>query len=290
NPAGLAHYRQFIDDLLANGIEPVVTLYHWDMPEKLAEQGGWANRSSVAWFQRYAEVVFDAFVDRVKRFITVNEPFVELFMIEPSIHRILEGVGDERADVLRIYAQQSVAAPHILLARAQSIHLYRQLGLGGEIGISLTFTPTNPADPDRAEDVEAAAMMDALQNRWFLDAMFKGSYPDPLASLEAKLNPDFAPTSAEMGFISENRPDFVGVNYYAPSYFKADPSAPLGAEWAKTSAQTLEAFNGPVVPDELYRLLMRLHKDYGDPLIYITENGAGFGGMDEELVEGKVHD
>jgi beta-glucosidase len=211
-------------------------------------------------------------------------------MIEPSIHRILEGVGDERADVLRIYAQQSVAAHHILLASAQAIHLYRQLGLGGEIGISLNFTPTNPADPDRAEDVEAAAMMDALQNRWFLDAMFKGSYPEPLASLEANLNPDFAPTSAEMGFISENRPDFVGVNYYAPSYFKADPSAPLGAEWAKTSAQTLEAFNGPVVPDELYRLLMRLHKDYGDPLIYITENGAGFGGMDEELVEGKVHD
>jgi beta-glucosidase len=290
NPAGLAHYRQFIDDLLANGIEPVVTLYHWDMPEKLAEQGGWANKSSVAWFQHYAEVVFDAFGDRVKRFITVNEPFVELFMIEPSIHRILEGVGDERADGLRIYAQQSVAAHHILLASAQAIHLYRQLGLAGEIGISLNFTPTNPADPDRAEDVEAAAMMDALQNRWFLDAMFKGSYPEPLASLEGKLNPDFAPTSAEMGFISENRPDFVGVNYYAPSYFKAEPSAPLGAEWAKASAQTLEAFNGPVVPDELYRLLMRLHKDYGDPLIYITENGAGFGGMDEELVEGKVHD
>ena len=125
NPAGVAHYRQLIDDLLANGIEPVVTLYHWDMPEKLAEQGGWANKSSVAWFERYAEVVFDAFGDRVKRFITVNEPFVELFMIEPSIHRILEGVGDERADALRIYAQQSVAAHHILLASAQAIHLYR---------------------------------------------------------------------------------------------------------------------------------------------------------------------
>src|ERR1700722_54970 len=148
NPAGIAHYRQLIDDLLANGIEPVVTLYHWDMPEKLAEQGGWANKSSVAWFGHYAEVVFDAFGDRVKRFITVNEPFVELYMIEPSIHRILEGVGDERADILRTYAQQSVAAHHILLASAQAIHLYRQLGLAGEIGISLNFTPTHPENPD----------------------------------------------------------------------------------------------------------------------------------------------
>jgi len=290
NPAGLAHYRQLIDDLLQNGIEPVVTLYHWDMPEKLAQEGGWANKNSVAWFRRYAEIVFDAFGDRVKRFITVNEPFVELYMIEPSIHRILEGVEDERADALRIYAQQAVAAHHILLASAQAIDLYRQRHLPGEIGIALNFTPTNPADPERAEDVAAASMMDALQNRWFLDAMFKGSYPEPLASLEGKLNPDFAPTPAEMRFILENRPDFVGVNYYAPSYFKGAVSAPLGAEWAKANVDTLEAFNGPMVPDELYRLLMRLHKDYGDPLIYITENGAGFGDEDEALVEGRVHD
>ncbi len=290
NAAGVAHYRQLIDDLLANGIEPVVTMYHWDMPEKLAEQGGWASEHSAAWFQRYAQVVFSAFGDRVKRFITVNEPFVELFMIEPSIHRILEGARDERADALRIYARQAVAAHHILLASAQAIHLYRELGLKGEIGISLNFTPTHPADPDRAEDIEAASMMDALQNRWFLDAMFKGSYPEPLASLESTLNPDFAPTSTELRFIVENRPDFVGVNYYAPSYFKGEPSAPLGAEWARANTRALEAFNGPVVPDELFGLLMRLHTDYGDPLIYITENGAGFGGEDEELVEGRVHD
>ncbi|MBV9051094.1 MAG: family 1 glycosylhydrolase [Hyphomicrobiales bacterium] len=290
NPAGIAHYRQFIDDLLANGIEPVVTIYHWDMPEKLAERGGWADPRSVDWFKRYAEVVFDAFGDRVKRFITVNEPFVELFMIEPSVHHILEGVADDRADALQVYAQQAVAAHHILLASAQAIHLYRELGLKGEIGISLNFTPTIPADRSRVEDVEAASMMDALQNRWFLDAIFKGRYPQPLASMQGNLNPDFVPTAAELRSISENRPDFVGVNYYAPSYFKADPAAPLGADWAKADPGTLEAFNGPVVPDELYRLLMRLHSDYGDPIIYITENGAGFGGTDEDVVEGRVHD
>ena len=290
NAAGIAHYRQLIDDLLANGIEPVVTIYHWDMPQKLAEKGGWANPSSVAWFTHYAEVVFDAFGDRVKRFITVNEPFVELFMIEPSIHRILEGVAEDRTDSLQIYAQKVVGAHHVLLASARAIHLYRELGLEGEIGISLNFTPTIPANPESVEDVEAARVMDALQNRWFLDAIFKGSYPEPLASLQGKLNPDFTHGSAEMRFISENRPDFVGVNYYAPSYFKADPAAPLGADWAKASPETLEAFNGPVVPDELYRLLMRLHKDYGDPAIYITENGAGFGGTDEDLVEGTVRD
>jgi beta-glucosidase len=290
NQAGLVHYRQLIDDLIENGIEPVVTIYHWDMPEKLAERGGWANPASVDWYEAYAEVIFRAFGDRVRRFITVNEPFVELFMIEPSIHRILEGVADEKSGASQVYAQQSSAAHHILLASAQAIHAYRRLGLKGEIGISLNFTPTVPADPDRQEDIDAAATMDALQNRWFLDPIFKGSYPEPLAALHRKLNPDFRPAPADMRFISENRPDFVGVNYYAPSYFKADASAPLGAEWATANPDALEAFNGPVVPDELYRLLMRLHTDYGDPVIYITENGAGFGAGDEEVDEGRVRD
>jgi beta-glucosidase len=290
NQAGLAHYRQLIDDLLANGIEPVVTLYHWDLPEKLAERGGWANPESVTWFEQYADVVFSAFGARVKRFITVNEPFVELFMIEPSIHRILEGVAEEKSGATRVYAQQAVAAHHILLASALAIQAYRRLRLEGEIGISLNFTPTIPADPARPDDVEAAATMDAFQNRWFLDAIFKGGYPEPLASLHRERNPDFLPTAAEMRLISENRPDFVGVNYYAPSYFKADASAPLGADWAKADPDALEAFNGPVVPDELYRLLMRLHSDYGDPVIYITENGAGFGMEDEQVEQGRVRD
>ena len=111
NQAGLAHYRQLIDDLIENGIEPVVTIYHWDMPEKLAERGGWANPASVDWYEAYAEVIFRAFGDRVRRFITVNEPFVELFMIEPSIHRILEGVADEKSGASR--SMPSNRAPRI---------------------------------------------------------------------------------------------------------------------------------------------------------------------------------
>jgi beta-glucosidase len=290
NQAGIAHYSQLIDDLLVNGIEPVVTIYHWDMPEKLAERGGWANPDSVTWFKQYADVIFSAFGGRVNRFITVNEPFVELFMIEPSIHRIVEGVADERSDASLIYAQQAVAAHHILLASAQAIQAYRRLGLGGEIGISLNFTPTIPADSTRAEDVEAAEMMDAFQNRWFLDAIFRGRYPENLAARHRKNNADFRPTPNEMNLISANRPDFVGVNYYAPSYFRADASAPLGADWAKAGSDDLEAYNGPVVPEQLYRLLMHLHFDYDDPVIYITENGAGFGGEDERIEQGRVRD
>ncbi len=289
NPKGVAYYHQLIDDLLANDIEPVVTNFHWDLPYQLQEKGGWGNSDSVQWYAEYADVLFANYGDRVKKFITFNEPFIYLFFIDLLAHNAI-AKANPYAISNETYGKQAEAVHHLLLASAIATQNYHQLNLGGVIGITLSFTPTIPLDANNAEDVQAATVFDGLHNRWFLDAMYKGKYPDDIVKLHQQYNPAFQVSAEEMQLIAAHKPDFIGVNFYAPAYIKADASAPYGAEWFSTNPDEVKMFNGPVRPEYLYQLLVWIKNEYGNPTIYITENGAGFGAADEQLDGNIVRD
>lgn len=233
----------------------------------------------------------EALGDRVSKFITFNEPFIDLFLIEPMVDNIKLGVGSPFAITDAHYAQQAVALHHWLVASAETIGDFRAAGYTGEIGVALPLMPTIPENPGKSEDIRAAALADAVINRWCLDALFKGRYPIEVMTTFRQLNPDFAPFEADFGILAANKPDFLGVNFYAPAYVRQDEAAPLGYNWFDTNPDPEPAaFNGPVRPDYLRRLLERIRDEYGNPAIYITENGAGFGPVDEQMVGDSVHD
>jgi beta-glucosidase len=147
-------------------------------------------------------------------------------------------------------------------------------------------------NPDRPEDIAAARLLDGLMNRWPLDAVFLGTYPDDVVAALQKHDPAFAPTAADLAAIAAAPVDFLGVNYYSPAIVEFDDRFPLGLRWgnAETNPDPVKAFNGPVRPDELRKLLLRIRDEYGNPPTFVTENGAGFGDFDEVLEAGTVRD
>jgi beta-glucosidase len=291
NPAAIAHYRQFITDLKDAGIKPMLTLYHWDMPASLAAAGGWENRASIDWFQRYAEVVFANFADQVDLFVLVNEPSIERDLKTAAEETMAGGKGS--LVLLPDLAHLAVSLKtfnHILLACAAAKKSFDARGYKGRVGLAIPlFPPLTAANPS-ASDIAAAKFGDGVLNRWFLDAMFKGSYPeDILAFAKArKLDTDVMPEDAAT--IHAAHFDFLGINYYAPAFFRHPKEAqdPAAAE-AFTPEGIDKAFNGAVRPDVFKALLDRIRIEYGNPTVYITENGAGFPGEDQ-LVDGTVHD
>ncbi len=277
NPLAIAHYRRFAEDLLAAGIAPVVTLYHWDHPVALDAIGGWHNPRSADWFEDYAAAVFRGLGDLVRTFLTFNEPFVALYLIEPMTENLLAG-RPARATGAQ-YARQVVAAHHWMLAHARAVRAYRALGLDGRIGIALSLSPTAPVDPARAEDVAAAARLDGLRNRWFLDALLRGDYPNDMLALYRAQGAALHVRAADRALLAQGRPDVLGVNYYAQAHVQADPDGAFGI--ATVNPDPVPACNGPVRPRALHDLLLRIRNDYADPVMWITENGAGFSGLDE---------
>ena len=292
NSAGLDYYNRLVDELLAAGIEPTVTLFHWDLPQALADRGGWRNRESVEWFNDYARIMFEALGDRVKTWITLNEPYIDAIIIEGAIRAALDPnigpVPEPFAMPAELQAGQAIVGHHWMLAHARAIETYRELGLDGKIGIALSVSPAYPAT-DSPDDAAAATIADGLHNRWFLDPVLKGEYPEDIRELYAT-HADIGVREGDLERIAANRVDFLGVNYYGPARVRAAPeSAHFGIAYLD-NPDAQPAFNGEVYPDGLYDALMRIDRDYGGPLIYITENGAGFGPEDDRLVDGAVHD
>lgn len=286
NPAGIAHYQRFCDDLIAAGIEPVVTLFHWDLPQALEERGGWHERQSIDWYRNYARVVREALGDRVSKYITFNEPFIDLMLFRPMIAAIKSGGSVTEVTM----ARQGLALHHWMMASALTIADYRAAGFAGTVGLALPLMPTlNARGTD--EDAAAAERADAIINRWCLDAMFKGRYPEAVLRIIGGIDPAFRIAEEDFAVLAANRPDFLGVNFYAPTYVEHDAAAPFGFRWHDTNPDPApQAFNGPVRPEYLTALLGRIRDDYGNPPIYITENGAGFGEGDEVFRDGTVAD
>jgi beta-glucosidase len=295
NPLGIAYYRQLIADLKAAGIEPLVTLYHWELPQALAEKGGWANREIVDWFRGYAGVVFDSFGADVKLFLALNEPSTDLgFTVYAKQFR--ETAQREPVPLTPLPPRAFTWFPgarmvhHQHLAAAAAIEEHRKRNLSGRIAaVAMLLIPALP-DSDSAADAKAARLADGLMNRIYLDPMLRGAYPEDVVAALRDAGAQLPVESGDMELIARNRADFLGVNFYSGFPFAADPAAADNWELRMTwESPPGEAFNGPVRPDLFTAGLLRVKEDYGNPPMIVTENGSGFPG-DDELADGQVND
>lgn len=278
NPAGLAYYRRLVDLLNQAGIAPMVTLYHWDLPQALQNEGGWMSRRTAHDFAAYAALMFDTLGDSVPYWFTVNEPWCA---------SILSHAMGEHAPGERDLSRAITVGHHLLLAHGLAVSAFRQRNPGGQIGMAPNVDWREPYS-QHPEDIAACERGIAWFNRWFLDPVYLGRYPaDMLARYEALgIHPPIEP--GDMAIISQ-RPDMLGINYYSGSYAKApahdlvlDPSAPAAAQM--DALRNLETVDVPgfsqtdigwaIFPEAFYKVLTWLRDEYGNPPVFITENGA----------------
>lgn len=263
NGAGLDFYDRLVDTLLQHRIQPFVTLYHWDMPQALQDKGGWANRDLVSAYADYAAVVAARLGDRVKNWITLNEPWVSAFMgYFMGVHA--PGLTDWRTGLQ--------VSHHLNLAHGRGSQAIRAASADAKVGIALNLSWTDPASDSEA-DRAAAWRHDGYVNRWFLDPLFKGSYPVDMIEW---LGPD-APTIApgDLSIIQQPN-DFLGINYYTRSIIgEGDDFPQMKLRWVYGPNDHTD-MGWEVYPDGLYHTLMRVTQDYQPTAIYITENGAAF--------------
>jgi beta-glucosidase len=277
-PRGLDHYDRLIDRLLELGITPVVTLYHWDLPQALEDRGGWLARETAERFAAYARACFDAYGDRVDWWLTINEPWIiGLLGYLHGLHA--PGVEDDvRGEVTAFH--------HTLLAHGRAVQQLRASGRDGRIGAALCLSPHYPATGSEA-DRAAAWASDGYVNRWFLDPIFRGSYPDDLRAIYQQLvGPLDIVRDGDLDAIGTPS-DYLGVNYYSRRVISAVPGdgpfpwqvvvpgdTPLtdgGTEGVPRTGAGTE-----IAPAAFTDLLVRLRDDYGDVPLLITENGAVF--------------
>ena len=268
--AGLAFYDRLVDALLEAGIEPWVTLYHWDLPQALQDEGGWLNRRIVERFVHYTEIVAKRLGDRVKHWITINEPWV--------ICHLGYGVG-EHAPGLKSIRHSLLAAHHVLLAHGAAVPVIRRHVPDAKVGITLNLCPSEPAS-ESPWDIEANRSFDGFFNRWYLDPIFGRDYPADMVQ-EYTERGDFVDHATwieegDMETIAVET-DFLGINYYSRAVIRSDKVSEE-ENWERTVFDDgpRTAFNWEVHAPSLERLLLRLTNDYGAKAIVVTENGASY--------------
>jgi beta-glucosidase len=261
NAAGLDFYRRLIDGLLEAGIAPFVTLYHWDLPQALQDQGGWYNRETAHRFADYAAIVSGALADRVKHWTTLNEPWTFCW----SGH-----ANGEDAPGLKDGVQGGLAASHhALLAHGLAVPVIRANVKDAAVGIVLDLNTVTAATDDR-QDVAAAKRFEDAQNRWFLDAVFKGRYPEDMLDLCRGLLPEMR---AGDNAIIAAQVDYLGVNIYRRSVMAHGTELPP-LNFARVNPPgKYSAVNYEVWPRAIYDVLLYVHENYGPKAIYISENG-----------------
>ncbi|MFF0017031.1 GH1 family beta-glucosidase [Streptomyces sp. NPDC005374] len=274
---GLDFYDRLVDELAGAGVRPVPTLFHWDLPVTLQEEGGWLERDTASRFAEYVSVVADRLGDRVTKWITINEP---------AEHTLFGHALGAHAPGKQLMFDALPAAHHQLLAHGLAVQALRASG-ATDIGIANSHGPTWPASQDQP-DLEAADFYDLLLNRLFADPVLLGEYPSGLGELMP------GDVAADLKVISEPL-DFYGVNYYAPTRV----GAPQGEDIEfggltipaelPFSVQEIENvpvtdFGWPVVPEGLTELLTGMRERYGDrlPPVVITENGCSYEGIDDQ--------
>jgi len=296
NPAGIAFYDRLLDELLAAGITPWATLYHWDLPQHLEDAGrdagggGWVNRDTAARFAEYVAVAVEAFGDRIGHWITLNEPWVSAFLgYSAGIHAPGRA---EPGNALR-------AAHHLLLGHGMAMQVLRSAAPAATAGITLNLTPIE-AHRGLAAYADHVRRMDGLSNRIFLDPVLRGRYPaDVLADtahlvggLSADGLPDFV-HDGDLALIGAPI-DFLGINYYFPTVVAAGPFPGAMDLVPGYGGRPRTAMGWEVDPTAITGLLRRLHEEYGDLPLYITENGSAFDdvvtGAAPDGTGGQVHD
>ena len=274
--AGIDFYSELVDALLAEGIEPFATLYHWDLPQVLEDQGGWPDRMVVDAFVEFADAVTRALGDRVKNWTTFNEPWVSAFVgYEEGRHA--PGISNMETAV--------AAAHHLMVSHGLAVPVIRDNCPNANVGIVLNLTPQEPASPSIADRI-AATWVDGYINRWFLDALVGRGYPqDMVDSFGNEL--DFI-QPGDMAAIAVPL-DYLGINYYTRGIARSDEiSEAENLPQTVFQGDEITEMDWEVYPKGLYNMLGRLHFDYNFPVIYITENGAAF--PDEVGPDGQVDD
>lgn len=267
NPAGLDFYDRLVDTLLQKGISPFATLYHWDLPSALQQQGGWTNRETALAFADYAELVARRLGDRVASWITLNEPWCSAYLgYGIGVHA--PGIQDRQAAV--------DAAHHLLLAHGLAVPRIRaHIPAHVQVGITLLLSPVYAAD-DRPETLRDVKLADAFSNGWFLDPVQRGHYPDQLFANLGVAEPPIQ--EGDLALISTPI-DFLGVNNYSRLLVRGAAEQPL-ADHCECVSPVPEAcyteMGWEIYPHGLRDLLVRLHQDYAIPHLYVTENGAAF--------------
>lgn len=296
NESGAGFYDRLIDALLEAGIEPNVTLFHWDLPQPLAVAGNWENPRTAEAFLAYAETCFKRYGDRVKRWATFNEPgWMTLNGWVTGLHPPCK---KEFAAAVRV-------ATTLIVTHSRVVERYRDLGQNGQIGLVLNMSAVYPASSDPA-DVEAASLADALLNRWFSDPVLLGTFPEEAVELYERSG--FMPvlSPADERLLENTRPDFIGVNYYYPHHASADAtetsfhinnSGRKEDDCLFSIAGLFRFVRNPhgrytdwgweIYPEGLYHLLERVHRYRPGMPIYVTENGIG---LPDRLVDGTVDD
>jgi len=288
NQKGLDFYSGLVDELLAKGIRPWLTLYHWDLPQALEDQGGWTSRDTAYRFAEYAQTVHDALGDRVPTWTTLNEPYCAA-LLGYAGGQHAPGRTDPRAAVAAVH--------HLLLAHGLGVQVLREAGVGGDtgsVGITVNLSPVSPADPESAADVDVARRVDALQNRMWLDPVLRGRYPDDVVEDLAPYGLGDLVQDGDLDTIG-GPIDVLGVNYYFTFTMRATDQPRLPSEWvgAEAAVDTPEglpqtAMGWEIEPSGLLDSLLRVHREYPGTPVVITENGAAFD--DVVSADGAVHD
>ncbi|MBA6411021.1 beta-glucosidase [Pseudoalteromonas sp. 5Ae-yellow] len=271
NPVGVKFYTDILDELKRKNIKAFVTLYHWDLPQHLEDEGGWLNRKTAYAFEQYVELITNAFGTRVYSYATLNEPFCSAFLgYEIGIHA--PGLVGKQ------YGKK--AAHHLLLAHGLAMNVLNKTSPDTQNGIVLNFTPAYPLT-DTQQDIDSAKYADDYLNQWYMKPIMDGKYPDIISQLPEDHLPDIHP--GDMELISQPI-DYLGINFYTRQVYKAHPTdiyepiAPTGP---------LTDMGWEIYPQSFTDLLVSLNKTYTLPPIYITENGAA---MPDTYNNGEVND
>ena len=276
NVAGLDHYDKMVDDLLAAGIRPFTTLYHWDLPSALQHTGGWTSRDTSYLFAEYAALVADRLGDRVSEWVTLNEPLCSAW-IGHLEGRMAPGIRDLRSAVH--------ASHHLLLAHGLAVQALRSAATTTpSVGIVNNLSPCEPAT-DTPSDIEAAMRADGHINRWWLDPLVGRGYPADMVELYGI---ELPVVQGDMETIATPL-DFLGLNYYFRQMIAADTTvATLGFRQVPVEGATTTALGWEVHPAGMEEMLLRLTKDYDAPALYVTESGSAW--TDEPDANGYVAD
>jgi beta-glucosidase len=275
NQRGLDFYSRLVDALLENGIEPLLTLYHWDLPAALDDKGGWLNRDSADWFAEYGSVLYRELDGRVKKWVTLNEPWV-----------IADGgyLHGALAPGHRSRYEAPIASHNLMRAHGAAVQAYRALG-AHQIGLVVNIEPKYAAS-DSAADAAAVARAHAYMNEQYLHPALLGTYPPELKQIFGDAWPDWP---AEDFALIRQPLDFVGINYYTRSVTRAAKRYPLDAEAVKQDGALYTETGWEVFPQGLTDTLLWFKRTYGELPVYVTENGAAF--PDPPRAEGgAVHD
>lgn len=274
NEMGLDFYDRLIDSLLEREIAPWLTMYHWDLPEALQLRGGWNNREVVEWFGEYGEVLTSRFGDRVKNWMTLNEPFCSAWLGHLY--------GDMAPGIKDLQTALNVSH-NLLMSHGLACQVIRSNVSEANVGIVINVTPAVPAT-DSQVDSNAAQLADGFDNRWFLDPVFGRTYPaDVIDALGA--SPEIH--SGDMKLIAQDL-DFLGVNFYFRQTVAADQnSKPLPIRSVNRENVKKTAMNWEVHPQAFEEILLRISKEYSPKAIYITENGSAW---NDEVINGEIID